>query len=215
MACLLSVRAWKWMNENSKSIYWFSSRKQMVKIASPSRGNRKSAAVQYLAPCEPLWAPTLSSSAAAAPPRTRAAGWFSSTRSSHLAVRKEGGERKRGGGKNPTAALPAVRHAHTHTRRRDWDCKEGARCLRCENSQSGWANPGQPRKCGRACRKLFGAPWTLWWAQLGWNCSCSLFLHSCFPLCRFFSLFLHVNYSMKNHGIIDSTGVGFHSRRDC
>lgn len=75
--------------------------------------------------------------------------------------------------------------------------REGARCLRCENSQSGWANPGQPRKYARACRKLFGAPWTLWWAQLGWNCSCSL------PPLMFSTLvfpppqFLHLNSSRK------------------
>lgn len=48
--------------------------------------------------------------------------------------------------------------------------KRGAKCLRCENSQRGWANPGRPRKSDRACRRLWGPPWTLWWAELfkGW-----------------------------------------------
>lgn len=61
----------------------------------------------------------------------------------------------------------------------------GAQCLRCENSQSGWANPGPPRKYGRACRRQCGAPWTLWWAQRGWaffHTATLLFFHSCFPV---------------------------------
>lgn len=44
-------------------------------------------------------------------------------RASHIWLSEKKGAVRKGGKKNPTAVLPAARHAHTHTGRHDWDCK--------------------------------------------------------------------------------------------
>lgn len=99
-----------------------------------------------------LWSPLLtiiiaiiiSSSGGGGPASQRATAEL--THNAHLAVTQQ----------------PAPRHV----RRTEWILTSVAACRRCGNSQRGWANPGRPRRSGRACRRLWRPPWTLWWVKL-------------------------------------------------
>lgn len=185
----------------------------MVKVASPPRGETEvgSSAASRSVRASLASLPLISSSCG---PASDANRWLVLL---HAQLTSGCHKSGRGTKKNPKAALPAPRHAHTHTGRHDWDCKRRGAMSEVRKFTKRLSKPGTAAEVRQSVSEavrssvdlvVSAARMKLLFHSMLFFCPSTHVFHSYI----FFFQFLHLN---SPHGIIGCTGVDFDTLCNC